>query len=150
MPTPSGGTAKKATSAKRAPRARRRAVDRSVVTGASSAWINGADGVTQEYWEGDAVPECTDEELDRLEALGVFGDHPRVEAKRLLDELVAAGLASVGMSEVERAAEEQSAKADTSDEDDGSGEPVEPLAPPILPEQAPAPSTHGVQPATGK
>ena len=122
MPTPSGGAAPKAPAKPRASRAPKRAADRTRITGVSYAWVNCADGLTRQIPEGAEVPEISDEERDRLEALGVFGEHPRVALRRDQEELARRGLLSFGPS-AERIEEERATgQADVSDDDKAGGD----------------------------
>lgn len=85
---PAKATAQKAAPAKKAPAKRAPAQKRTArevpvgtlkVSGVSSAWVNRADGVTVQVYEGEPIPEVSADELDRLKGLNVFGDHPRDE-----------------------------------------------------------------------
>lgn len=115
--------AKKATAAKRTP-----AKNRSVVTGVDLAYVNLPDGTVADIREGQTLPETvTDAERDRLDALGVFGEHRRVGVQRRLDDMVRAGLARVGLSSVGTL----EAEPDTGeDEDDVADEPLTPIVDP--------------------
>lgn len=116
--------AKKATAAKRTP-----AKNRSVVTGVDLAYVNLPDGTVADIREGQTLPETvTDAERDRLDALGVFGEHRRVGVQRRLDDMVRAGLARVGLAATGTVTE-----APADDEPDG-GTVDEPLTPIVDPD----------------
>lgn len=127
-------SARKATGARKAP-ARSRAGNRSVVTGVNFAFVNCADGIVRQIEEGESVPSDTPkEELDRLAAAGVFGEHPRVEHRRHMERLRLMGLAS-NLPDVDRSDEELLADQDLVGGDNSPAIPdVE--VPPLSPEQA--------------
>ncbi len=53
-------------------------VDQRIVTGVDHAFVNHPNGQAHPVWEGEPIPKgVTDEEIARLEKLGVFGTHPR-------------------------------------------------------------------------
>lgn len=89
------------------------------VTGVSFVFVNCKDGSVLQVNEGEEIPAgVSTAELKRLDELNVFGVHPREEAKERLDAMVAAGLASHGLAEVERSDEEKRAHEDGSGDDD--------------------------------
>lgn len=70
------------------------------VTGVDFAFVNCKDDTVVQVNEGEDLPAGVDAaEIKRLDALDVFGDHPRVAAQRRLDEMVVAGVASYGSPE---------------------------------------------------
>jgi hypothetical protein len=99
-----------------------------VVTGASSAWVNCKDGLVRQVFEGDEIPEVDAAEYKRLTEADVFGVHPR-DAKAAADNAaVIAALEQYGIDlsaqPIERSAEEQQAKKDTSKNDDDGATPT--------------------------
>lgn len=98
---------------------------RQVVTGVDHAWVNTRREPPEHVVmvpEGAEVPsDLAKGELDRLEAAGVFGEHPREAAKRELQSLIDQQLAWVGEP---FASSETELNAARTDSDGFDGEPT--------------------------
>lgn len=98
------------------------------ITGVSLAFVNVAEGKPPvEFYEGDVLPaDLPQAELDRLDALNVFGVHPRVEAARRQALLAEAGLPAGQplRSDEERHALVDRARTAADDDGDVTGDPL--------------------------
>lgn len=109
------------------------------ITGVSTAWVNCLDGLTRHVNEGDKLPPVDKAELERLEALGVFDEHPRIAREAELEELAEANrqhMLGLRSEEEIHAADDLSASAQV---DPADGLVGGPLTPPILPVDAISP-----------
>lgn len=106
------------------------------ITGVSIAFVNVEKGAPpREFYEGDVLPASLPAgEIERLEELGVFGTHPRVEAEQRARVLAQAGLpAGVPLrSDEERAALTDRSRVEGDDEGDDLGDPLLGLTKPQL------------------
>jgi len=93
------------------------------ITGVTLAFVNVKEGKPPvEFYEGDTLPADLDQdELDRLDGLGVFGEHPRAEAARRAQMLAQAGLPArppLRSEEETKARQSRLGEDDESDSDD--------------------------------